>query len=153
MQDEITIRPLSPADSELTELVKIENASFATDAYQIEDFRQVYLKCSELAIVAEIKGQIAGYMMTRRLPDRGNIFSVAVAPAYRRRDVGGALFRYTVNRLNEWGIARVELEVRKTNETGTLFWTRMGFLPVSIIPNFYDDGSEALLMRKFIGGR
>ena len=153
VQDEITIRPLSPADSELTELVKIENASFATDAYQIEDFRQVYLKCSELAIVAEIKGQIAGYMMTRRLPDRGNIFSVAVAPAYRRRDVGGALFRYTVNRLNEWGIARVELEVRKTNETGTLFWTRMGFLPVSIIPNFYDDGSEALLMRKFIGGR
>ncbi len=151
--EEITIRPFSLTDSELEQLIKIENASFATDAYQIEDFRQVYLKCSELSVVAEIKGQIAGYMMTRRLPDRGNIFSVAVAPAYRRRDVGEALFRYTVNRLNDWGIAKIELEVRKTNETGASFWRRMGFLPVSTIPSFYDDGSEALLMRKFIGAR
>jgi ribosomal-protein-alanine N-acetyltransferase len=152
-QAEITIRPFSLTDSELEQLVKIESASFVTDAYQIEDFRQVYLKCSELSVVAEIDGQIAGYMMTRRLPDRGNIFSVAVAPACRRRDVGGALFRYTVNRLNEWGIARIELELRKTNEAGASFWKRMGFVPVSTIPNFYDDGSEALLMRKFIGAR
>jgi ribosomal-protein-alanine N-acetyltransferase len=150
LQAEITIRPLSLTDSELQQLMEIESASFVTDAYQIEDFRQVYLKCSELSIVAEIGGQLVGYMMTRRFPDRGNIFSVAVAPACRRRDVGGALFRYTVNRLNEWGIVRIELEVRKANDAGASFWKRMGFLPVSTIPNFYDDGSEALLMRKFI---
>ena len=148
---EVTIRPLSPIDSELAQLLRIENASFATDAYQIEDFRNVYLKCSELSVVAEIEGQIAGYMMTRRLPDRGDIFSVAVAPAYRRRDIGEALFRYTTKRLNEWGIAKIELEVRKSNEAGTSFWTRMGFVPVSTIPCFYDDAAEAILMRKVIG--
>ena len=148
VRERITIRPFTLTDSELQQLIEIENASFATDAYQVEDFRQVYLKCSELSVVAEIKGRIAGYMMTRRLPDWGDVFSLAVAPAYRRRDVGAALFRYTVNRLNEWGIARIELEVRKTNEAGASFWQRMGFVPVSTIPNFYDDGSEALLMRK-----
>ena len=149
----IVIRPFSLSDSELAELVKIENASFATDAYQIEDFRQVYLKCSELSVVAEIRGQIAGYMMTRHLPDKGDVFSVAVAPAYRRRAVGKALFRYTVKRLNEWGITKIELEVRKTNEAGASFWKRLGFAPVSAIPSFYDDGSEALLMRAFIDER
>ncbi len=146
----VTIRPLSLTDSELAQLVKIENASFTTDAYQIEDFRNVHVKCAELSIVAEVEGQIAGYMMTGRLPDRGNVFSVAVAPAYRRRDIGEALFRYTAKRLNEWGIAKIELEVRKSNEAGVSFWTRMGFAPVSTIPCFYDDGSEALVMRKAI---
>jgi [ribosomal protein S18]-alanine N-acetyltransferase len=149
--EEVIIRPFSLTDSELAQLVKIENASFTTDAYQIEDFRNVYRKCSELSVVAEIEGQIAGYMMTGRLPDRGNVFSVAIAPDYRRRDIGEALFRYTVKRLNEWGIAKIELEVRKSNAAGVSFWTRMGFAPVSTIPCFYDDGSEALLMRKVIG--
>ena len=151
-REQITIRPFTLTDSELKELIEIENASFAADAYQIEDFRQVYLKCPELSIVAEINGQIAGYMMTRRLLDRGDVFSIAVAPAYRRRDVGAALFRYTLSRLNEWGVARIEIEVRKTNEAGASFWKRMGFEPVSTIPNFYDDGSEALLMRNVQGG-
>ncbi len=151
--EEVTIRPFSLTDSELAQLVKIENASFATDAYQVEDFRRVHRKCSELSIVAEIKGRIAGYMMTRRLPDTGNIFSLAVAPAYRRRDVGTTLLRYTVSRLKEWGITSIDLEVRKTNEAGVSFWKRMGFFPVSTIPSFYDDGSEALLMRAFIGER
>jgi len=146
--EQITIRPFTLTDSELEELLEIESASFEKDAYQVEDFRQVYLKCSELSVVAEIEGQVAGYMMTRRLLDRGDVFSIAVAPAYRRRDVGAALFRYTMNRLNEWGLARIELEVRKTNEAGASFWQRMGFVPVSTIPNFYDDGSEAILMRK-----
>jgi [ribosomal protein S18]-alanine N-acetyltransferase len=147
-REQIIIRPITLTDSELKRLLEIESASFVTDAYQIEDFRQVYLKCSELSVVAVIGGQIAGYMMTRRLFDRGDIFSIAVAPAYRRKDIGAALFRYTVNRLNEWGIARIELEVRKTNEAGASFWRRMGFEPVSTIPNFYEDGSEALMMRK-----
>lgn len=147
-EEPITIRPFTLTDSELRQLREIESASFITDAYQIEDFRQVYLKCSELSVVAEVEGRIAGYMMTRRLLDRGDIFSIAVAPAYRRKDIGAALLRYTANRLNEWGIARIELEVRKTNVAGASFWQRMGFEPVSTIPNFYDDGSEALLMRK-----
>ena len=151
LPQEITIKPFSLTDSELAQLVKIESASFTTDAYQVEDFRQVYRKCSELSVVAEIAGQIAGYVMTCRLPDRGNIFSLAVAPAYRRRHVGEALFSYTVNRLNEWGIEEVELEVRKANKAGTSFWKRLGFSAVCTLPDFYDDGAEALLMRKSIG--
>ncbi len=148
---EITIRPFSLTHSDLVQVIKIENASFTTDAYQIEDFRQVYRKCSELSIVAEIAGQIAGYMMTCLLPDRGHIFSLAVTPAYRRRGVAEALFRYTVGRLSERGIEKIDLEVRKTNEAGCSFWGQMGFIPAGTIPDFYDDGAEALLMRKFIG--
>ncbi len=149
--EEIAIRPFSLTNSVLAQVIKIENASFKTDAYQIEDFQQVYCKCSELSIVAEIAGQIAGYMMTCLLPDRGHVFSLAVAPAYRRRGVGEALFRYTVDRLSEGGIGKIELEVRKTNEAGRSFWKQMGFVPVGTIPDFYDDGAEALQMRKSIG--
>ena len=148
--EEFSIRPFSPTNSDLAQVIRIENASFTTDAYQIEDFQQVYHKCSELSIVAEIAGRIAGYMMTCVLSNRGHVFSLAVSPAYRRRGVGEALFRYTVDRLSERGIRRIELEVRRTNDVGRSFWNRMGFLPVVTIPDFYDDGAEALLMRKVI---
>jgi ribosomal-protein-alanine N-acetyltransferase len=149
--EEISIRPFSLTNSDLAQVIKIENASFSTDAYQIEDFHHVYRKCCDLSIVAEISGQIAGYMMTCLLLDRGHIFSLAVAPAFRRRGVGEALLRYTVDRLNARGIGKIDLEVRKTNKAGRSFWEQMGFIPVDTIADFYDDGAEALLMRKFLG--
>lgn len=147
----ITIRSFSLTDPDLAQIIKIEDVSFPTDPYQIEDFQWAYRRCSELSIVAEIADQVVGYMMTSPLGARGHIYSLAVAPAYRRRGVAEALFSYTVDRLNERGIEKIELEVSRTNEAGCAFWEQMGFIAVGTIPDFYADGAEALLMRKFIG--
>lgn len=147
----IAIRPFSLTDPDLAQIIEVENASFGAEAYQIRDFQWAYRRCSELSIVAEVAGQIVGYMMTCPLGTSGHIFSLAVAPAYRRKGVGEALFSYTEHRLSERGIEKIELEVKKTNNAGRSFWRRMGFMATGAIPDFYDDGAEAIVMRKFIG--
>lgn len=147
----ITIRPFSLTDPDLAQIIEIENASFAAEAYQIEDFQWAYRKCSELSMVAEIAGRIVGYVMTCPLRTRAHVYSLAVAPAYRGMGIGKALFSYTEYRLSERGIGKIELEVKKTNRAGRSFWRQMGFIDVGMIPDFYDDGAEAILMRKSIG--
>ncbi|RPI35064.1 MAG: N-acetyltransferase [Chloroflexota bacterium] len=148
---EIQIRQFSLADSDLNQILRIENASFlAVDAYSLEDIKRLHAVCAGLNIVADVDGEIAGYMMTCIHPDRGDIYSLAVNPAYRRKGIGEALFDYTLLKIKEKGLKKIELEVRKTNNGGKSFWERMGFFQVDTLPDFYEDGAEALLMRRWV---
>jgi ribosomal protein S18 acetylase RimI-like enzyme len=55
---------------------------------------------------------------------------------------------YTLREMHASGITIVELQVRTTNPGGIRFWQHVGFSPSGILPNFYDDGAEALQMKK-----
>jgi ribosomal-protein-alanine N-acetyltransferase len=78
----------------------------------------------------------------------GEIESIAVDPAFRRQGVASALMDYTLKEMHASGITTVELQVRTTNPGGIRFWQKVGFSPAGILPNFYDDGAEALQMKK-----
>jgi ribosomal protein S18 acetylase RimI-like enzyme len=55
---------------------------------------------------------------------------------------------YTLREVHASGITTVELQVRTTNTGGIRFWQNLGFSSSGILPNFYDDGAEALQMKK-----
>jgi len=59
---------------------------------------------------------------------------------------------FTFNHLKTSGVKIIELEVRSTNIESIRFWENLGFFPLRTISNFYNDGTDALKMRKFIGG-
>ena len=81
---EIRIRPFSMAD--LPHVLEIEPASFRmVDAWSKPIFRKWYRRCSDLFIVAEVSGTIAGYMCTSVEQKTGEIESIAVHPAFRRQ--------------------------------------------------------------------
>jgi len=144
---EIRIRHFSIAD--LPRVLEIEPASFTmVDAWSTPIFRKWYRKCPYLFIVAEISGTIAGYMCTSIKRKTGEIESIAVDPAFRRQGVASALMDYTLREMHASGITIVELQVRTTNPGGIRFWQHVGFSPSGILPNFYDDGAEALQMKK-----
>jgi ribosomal-protein-alanine N-acetyltransferase len=144
---EIRIRPFSLAD--LPRVLEIEPASFRmVDAWSKPIFRKWYRQCPDLFIVAEISGTIVGYMCTYIEQKTGEIESIAVDPAFRRQGVGSALMDYTLKEMHASGITTVELQVRTTNPGGIRFWQNVGFSPAGILPNFYDDGAEALQMKK-----
>jgi ribosomal protein S18 acetylase RimI-like enzyme len=143
----IHIRPFSLTD--LSRLLEIEPASFMmTDAWSKPVFRKWYRKCSDLFIVAEISGAIAGYMCTHIVQNTGEIESIAIDLPFRRQGVATTLVEHTLRQLYASGITSVELQVRTTNIGGILFWQNLGFSPSGILPSFYDDGAEALQMKK-----
>jgi [ribosomal protein S18]-alanine N-acetyltransferase len=144
---EINIRHFSVAD--LSRVLEIEPASFTmVDAWSKSIFRKWYRKCTDLFIVAEISGIIVGYMCTYIEEKIGEIESIAVDPAFRRQGVASALMDYTFREMHAFGITTVELQVRTTNTGGIRFWQNLGFSSSGILPNFYDDGAEALQMKK-----
>ena len=144
---EIHIRHFSLAD--LPRVLEIEPASFRkVDAWSEPIFKKWYRKCPDLFIVAEISGTIVGYMCTSIEQKTGEIESIAMEQAFRRQGVASALIGYTLKEMQASGITIVELQVRTTNTGGILFWQNAGFPPCGILPNFYDDGAEALQMKK-----
>jgi len=153
-REEIQIRQLTWQEDDLQQVLEIENISFNRfDAYKLEDFERWYHYNPDLFLLAEIEGRIAGYIITRILPAQGDLASLAIHPSYKRRGIATALLNYTVERVKEYGKKQITLEVRKTNTAALAFWHKMGFVPFGAQPGFYEDGEEAILMRKWINNQ
>lgn len=143
----IRIRHFSIAD--LPRTLEIEPASFSmVDAWSKPIFIKWYRRCPDLFLVAEVSGIIVGYLCTSIEQKTGEIESIAVDPAFRCQGVALALMDHMLRELRASSITTVELQVRTSNIHGIRFWQNLGFSPSGILPNFYDDGGEALQMKK-----
>lgn len=130
--------------------MEIERNSFTADTFSENTFLSLYRRCSNLFIAAEVDKIITGYMVTCSYWKRGRVISIAVDPIYRRKGIGSALVNFTLNQLRASYIKTLELEVRITNSEGICFWKSLGFFILKIVPNYYIDGTDALIMRKLI---
>jgi [ribosomal protein S18]-alanine N-acetyltransferase len=144
----VSIRKFSLKD--LGRIIEIEHKSFTTDAFSENTFLSLYRKCSDLFIVAEVSGIITGYMVTCNYWKKQRVVSIAVDPVYRHKGVGSALVKFTFYQLRASYINTLELEVRISNSEGICFWKNLGFFTLKIVPNYYLDGANALIMRKLL---
>jgi ribosomal-protein-alanine N-acetyltransferase len=78
----------------------------------------------------------AGFAMTRTIMDEAELLLLAVAPAQRRRGVGGALLRGTIGDAQGAGVATLHLEVRAGNEAIRLY-EEAGFAKVGERRGYY----------------
>ena len=98
-------------------------------------------------IVAEIAGQVCGYVGVWKIFDEGHITNVAVAPEYRRMHIGRAMLETLIEVTGQAGRERYTLEVRAGNEPAIKLYEGLGFKPEGIRPGYYDDnGEDALIM-------
>jgi len=108
--------------------------------------------------VAEVDGEVVGYVMSRvelgwgitklGLVKKGHIVSLAVLKKYRRRGVGTALMKVALEGLKNYGVKEVYLEVRVSNTPAIRLYEKFGFVKKRIIPSYYLDGEDAYLMVK-----
>jgi ribosomal-protein-alanine N-acetyltransferase len=147
----IHVRQLAWEKEDIDQLLEIERFSFNHyDAYSLVDFERWYHYNPDLCIVAVVDGHIVGYVISRILPGIGDLASLAINPEYRRRGIGTALLDATERRVRKYGVNEINLEVRKTNLSGLIFWQNMGFVPFGILPGFYEDGEDAIRMGKLL---
>lgn len=86
-------------------------------------------------LVAEVEGEVAGYLYARMEPRSynelrdacGAIHDVFVDDAARRKGVGEALLREAMKRLKERGAPRVVLLTAVQNEAAQRLFARVGF--------------------------
>jgi len=120
----------------------------------------LYDRFPETFIVAEVYGEIAGYIMCRietSLPDfgllgltkRGHVISIAVLPQYQRKGIGEALLREAMSRMKTTYKAKeCYLEVRVTNTPAINLYRKLGFETSRTARGYYADGEDATVMTR-----
>ena len=95
--------------------------------------------------VAEVDGRVVGFIVSRRVGEQeGEVLSLIVDPAVRRRGVGARLLEDALSS----PCASWFLEVRESNWPARNLYRKYGFQEVSTRPKYYqDNGETAVVMR------
>lgn len=134
-------------ERDLPAIETLEKQCFSVP-WSMESLRHDILE-NELSfyIVAEISGEVCGYVGIWNIADEGHITNVAVSPAFRRRHIGEALLDVLISTCEEAGIERFTLEVRAGNEAARSLYEKKGFREAGVRPKYYeDDGEDAVIM-------
>lgn len=100
-------------------------------------------------LVAEIEGEVCGYIGAHTVVDEAYIANVAVSGSFRRRGVGESLVRACCDKVKALGCSFISLEVRVSNEKAIALYEKTGFVPLGERKNFYSSPTEnALIMTK-----
>ena len=95
---------------------------------------------------------MAGYVIVYFAADESEIARIAVDEKFRRQGVAGALLDEMERVLAGKGIARLMLDVRKSNAAALRFYLSRGFKEDGVRKNFYTNPIEdAILMSRRLG--
>lgn len=140
------LRPM--ASSDLSEVLRIEEASFPTP-WSEGTFRNLMRRANARLWVAESEaGELLGYAVAWFAGREAELGDLAVSPEARRSGVGRALVEAVLEDARNHGIQLVFLEVRESNAAARRLYERAGFEPGVRRPGYYVRPVEdALVMR------
>ena len=86
--------------------------------------------------IGEFVDEAAGFYLARSVIDEEELLLFAVAPQFRGRGLGTALFEQFLSSARARGIKRLFLEMRRSNTAAALY-ENFGFRPVGERPSYY----------------
>ena len=99
-------------------------------------------------LVAEVRGDFAGFALARRGNAALHLLSFAVLPRYRRQAIGSALLGELAGYAARHGLAALRLEVRGGNRGARRFYHRQGFRTLAVRSLYYRSGETAVVMAR-----
>lgn len=100
--------------------------------------------------VAQLCGEVFGYIGMHTAADECYIANVAVRENRRKGGTGEALVRFACEKAKQLGCSFISLEVRKSNEAAVSLYKKCGFSFVGERKKFYSDPEEdAYIMTKY----
>lgn len=135
-------------EKDLNQVLQIERICFK-HPYNHFTFLYFLMKEPDGFYVAEENGRIIGYVISSVKGGKGTIISIAVIPEFRRKGIGSKLMKESLNFLSK-KVDHVELQVKVSNIEAISFYRKLGFEEIGLIPNYYPDSEDALVMSKKI---
>ncbi|UUP17714.1 Mycothiol acetyltransferase [Nitratireductor thuwali] len=134
------------------DILRMQDAAFPGDALAMsrEGFAGVLHERGTQLIVAETGGQIAGYCLLRHRKWRpwAGVDFLCVEAAFSGRGLGGMLLRGACDRTAR---PLIRLFVRPDNERARALYTRLGFRQTGLRKANYHDGTDAIVLMKWLG--
>ncbi len=142
----ILIRPASLNDLDALQALE---ALFPSDRLSPRQMRRHILSKTALFLTALHDDAIAGYALFFLRKARGaRFYSLIVDPKVRGQGIARRLIEHAVTLLQARGERNVGLEVDAADVETIAFYTRCGFVAGETVHAYYDDGRDALKMRK-----
>lgn len=131
---------------DMPEVLETEQRSFDF-AWTEEDFLRCLRQRNCIGMVAEHGEKVVGFMIYELHKAKLRIMNFAVHPDWRRHTVGSQMVAKLISKLSSHRRTRITLEIRESNLTAQLFYSKQGFKATRVLRNFYDDsGEDAYLM-------
>ena len=155
MQLTFTLRPFKPSD---LQKVMYVNKICLPENYTTVFFLDLYERFPETFIVAEIDGEVVGYIMCRietgfsnssfGIGKKGHVVSVAVLTQYRGCGIGQALLKEAMKGMRKYNAKEIYLEVRVSNDSAVSLYKKLGLEVRRTAKGYYLDGEDAYIMAK-----
>lgn len=139
------IRPASLAD--LPALVALEQELFGADAWSESLIREEIEGPGRRFVVTD---DLSGYAVTMTAGDIVDLLRIGVRPGVRRGGVASRLLDELL--VDTEDASRMLLEVSVTNAEALGFYVARQFSVIDVRPHYYRDGSEALVMCRWLPG-
>jgi len=146
----IKIRNFSLSD--LDQILEIEKKVFPKDAYSKSFFEWLYWKYPDGFLVVKNDEKILGYIIGHPEDGSALLISMAIDPNFRRKGIGRKLLNTLLDHFQKKKIKEIILHVRTKNKPAINFYEKMGFKTIEIVKNHYQNGEDAYLMEKTLGG-
>ena len=140
-------------EADLSKVVDLENICFPKGGWTLAQFRYELLEnpFSNLLVFEENQA-IIGYIDWGITYEQAQLANIAVHPASWKQGIGQQLLNEALQDAIEKECENMTLEARISNERAIQFYEKNGFISVNTRKNYYDDGENAYLMIKPLGG-
>lgn len=136
---------------DLDGLLALENLCFTSDKMTRRNYQALLSKSTAEVVVAEDDNKkIIGCIIVlfRKNSTQARMYSLAVAPDYRRFGVAQQLCEALEKQALLRNCSTIVLEVRKDNQPAIHFYEKNGYEIFAIYTKFYEDGTDGLRMKK-----
>lgn len=134
---------------DLAALVQLEE-QFPSDRLSRARFRYLLQRGHAVVWVGESNGLLVGnaVVLYRRGTSIARLYSLVVHPGFQRRGIARALLAAAESAAGGQGCRELRLEVRPDNTRAIGFYRKTGYAMTGRVGKFYEDGMDALKMRK-----
>lgn len=102
--------------------------------------------------ILEKDGRTAGYADLWILYDQAQIANIGVSKEFQRQGCGQELLQHCIREAVRLNCENITLEVRIDNTPAITLYEKNDFINAAVRRNYYEDGTDAYLMIKPLGG-
>ena len=145
---QVTLREIVASDTALVEAIAaIERESFALP-WSVREIVSICNRADFCGVVAEMNGEIVGYLLGLTLFEDAEVLRIAVSEKYRGQKIGGAILDTFFELVKARGAQKTFLEVRVSNEPAIRLYESRAFARGRVRKKYYENGESAIEMYK-----
>ena len=145
---QVTLREIVASDTALVEAIAaVERESFSLP-WSVREIVSICNRVDFCGIVAEMNGEIVGYLLGLTLFEDAEVLRIAVLEKFRGQKIGGAILDCFFELVQAKGAQRVFLEVRVSNEPAIRLYESRAFARGRVREKYYENGENAIEMHK-----